>query len=243
VTRRVLASAAAIAALLIGGPGAGAQDPGWSREPWLQDLEAARAAVDSKYLEWLLSEREVDLDALFGRARSALMSARSDADARAVFDRLVQRFGDGHVGISWPRPAPAPAPAAMAAAPPAPPPTAHGFCRARGYGNATPGLAPALSGYAPIESGDLLPAGTIEAAGAKIGLLRIGVFDPHGSLSLCTEAVAALGIPLDAPCDDACDNRIVTRAYERLNAAIPSSSSTSPAMAAARNGPRPRHGW
>jgi hypothetical protein len=222
VTRRALASVAALAALLTGGSSVKAQDPGWSREPWLQDLDAARAAVDSKYanLEWLLSEREVDLDSLFGRARSALMNARSDADARAVFDRLVQRFGDGHVGISWPRPAPAPAPAAAAAAPPAPPTTAEGFCRARGYGNATPGLAPALSGYAPIESGDLLPAGTIEAAGAKIGLLRIGVFDPHGSLSLCTEAVAALGIPLDAPCDDACDNRIVTRAYERLNAAM-----------------------
>jgi hypothetical protein len=193
----------------------------WSPEPWLADLAQARVALTTRYanLEWLLTEREVDLDALFARAEAALRGARSDSEAIAVFNRLVQRIGDGHVTLDWPRP---PAPAAAATPAPPAPPTAASYCRARGYsppGNAA-GLAPALAGYQAIAEGDLLPAGTIEASGARAGILRIPVFDPHASTSLCVEAAEALGLPLDRPCDPECEDRLITEAYRRLGLAM-----------------------
>jgi hypothetical protein len=218
-----MAAVAAMAMLVLGAAPGPAQPPAWTPQPWLDDLAQARTAIDTKYanLEWLLTEREVDLDALFTRARTALGNARGDGEAVAIFNRLVERIGDGHVGLIWPRPAAAPAAAAGPVAPP-PAPSAEGFCRARGYSplsNAA-GLAPALAGYAPIAAGDLLPAGTIPAAANRVGLLRIVAFDPHVSNALCAEAVAALAIPIDRPCDEACDDRLVTEAYRRLGLAM-----------------------
>lgn len=132
---------------------------------------------------------------------------------------MVQRVGDGHVNLNWPRPSAPPA-ASAAPAGPAAAPTAADFCRARGYdaGQASPGLAPALSGYAPLDSDPVLPAGTLAAGGTRYGILRIGVFQPHGFPSLCADAVAALRVPLDRACDEACDNAIVTHAYGALTA-------------------------
>lgn len=220
--RRRIAVAAALAALALGGGGAAAQEA-WDAKPWLADLAQMRAALDAKYanLEWLRTERELDLDALFVRAAAAIEGAGGDAQAKAVFDRVVQRIADGHVGLSWPRPRPAPA-ATTAAPAPQPPATAEAFCRALGYnaGQASAGLGPALAGYTPVESAQLLPAGIVTAGGVRAGILRIGVFQPHGYPALCTEAVSALPVPLDRPCDEACENAIVTFAYRRLGAAL-----------------------
>ena len=220
--KRRTALAAALAALTFGGAGA-AQAPEWSPKPWLADLAQMRTAVETKYanIEWLRDEREVDLAALFDRAAAAITGAGSDAQARAVFDRLAQRFGDGHVGISWPRPGAAAGSGTAAPAKPAPM-TAESFCRARGYdaGQASAGLSPSLAGYVPIEAGQLLPAGTVTAGGARVGIVRIGVFQPQGFPSLCAEAVKSLSIPLDAPCDESCGNAIVTHAYRGLTGAL-----------------------
>lgn len=202
-------------------PAPTAPAPAWSPAPWLADLTAMQEAMRTKYanLLWLLEEREIDLDALFLRAGRALAGARSDAEAVAIFNRLIQRIGDGHVNLNWARP---PLPPGVQAAPAAPPsaPTAESFCRARGYDSASPGLGPALTGYRPLDNSDLLPAGTARIAGTAYGILRIGIFSPHGFNSLCTQAVAALSIPIGRPCDEACDNRIVTHAYARLTAAM-----------------------
>jgi hypothetical protein len=219
--KRLNALAAAVAAFTFGGAGA-AEVPAWTSKPWLDDLAQMRSAVDSKYanLDWLRQEREVDLDRLFERAAAAIGSATSDAQAMAVFDRVVQRFGDGHVAISWPRPegtGSSRVPAAKAA-----PMAAQGFCQARGYdsGQASPGLGQSLAGYTPVEEGPVLPAGTVSTGGVRAGIVRIGVFQPQGYPSLCAEAVQALSIPLDRPCDEACDNAIVTHAYRRLTGAL-----------------------
>jgi hypothetical protein len=213
---------AAWAALLLGATSA-AQAPAWSPQPWLADLAQMRAAVEAKYanIEWLRTEREVDHAALFERAAAAIGNASSDAQAIAVFDRVVQRFGDGHVALAWPRPSAARRADSAPAAEPAPV-TAEGFCRARGYdaGQASPGLGPSLAGYQPVEQGPLLPAGTVTAGGVRAGIVRIGVFQPQGFPSLCAEAVAALAIPLDRPCDAACEDAIVTRAYRGLTGAL-----------------------
>lgn len=221
---------AAFFALLLASAPVAAQAPAWSPSPWFEDLSAAQEAFRAKYanLEWLLTEREVDLDALFVRARTALRGARGDAEAMAIFNRLIQRIGDGHVSIDWPRPPAPPPPGAGQGAPAVPvtPPAAlpgpDAFCRARGYdaGQASPGIGPVLVGYAPLHGEELLPAGTATIGGTRFGILRIGVFSPHGFPQLCTEAVAALSIPVERPCDEACEDAIVTRAYRSLTTAL-----------------------
>ncbi|HEV2078543.1 MAG TPA: S41 family peptidase [Allosphingosinicella sp.] len=220
--KRRMAIAAALMALAFGRPVA-AQAPEWSPKPWLADLAQMRSAIDTKYanIEWLRSERELDVDGLFDRAAAVIANAGSDAQARAVFDRVVQRFGDGHVSISWPRPNP-PAASGPASAAKAAPMTAESFCRARGYdsGQASAGLGSSLEGYVPIESGQVLPAGTVTAGGARVGVVRIGVFQPQGFPSLCAEAVSALKMPLDAPCDASCEDAVITHAYRGLTAAL-----------------------
>jgi hypothetical protein len=192
----------------------------WNPQPWVEDLAQIRAVMDAKYanMDWLLTERELDLPGLFERAERAVRNAGSDAAAAAVFDRLMTRIGDGHVGLSWPRPAPPPA----AGPPPSEPaPTPQSFCRSIGYdGPASLGLAPALLGYTPLPDSEILPAGTASVGGVRTGFLRIAIFQPQGSPALCTQAVAALAIPIDRPCDDQCQDRIVTHAYRALGEAM-----------------------
>jgi hypothetical protein len=210
--RRFLAALAALCALLVGP--ASAQTAAWSPQPWLEDLAQMRAAIETKYanLEYLLTEREFDLAGLFERAGAAIRQARSDADAIAVFNRVVQRIADGHVTISWPRPA--------GAAAPAPAPTPQSFCRALGFDPSPAGIGPALSGYTPVATGDVLPAGTARIGGLTAGILRIAKFEPGSAPSLCAEALAAHAIPLDRPCSDACRDTVYTAAYARLTAAL-----------------------
>ncbi|HEX8642898.1 MAG TPA: S41 family peptidase [Allosphingosinicella sp.] len=214
--RKTLAALAAFCALLVAP--AAAQPPAWNPQPWLEDLAQMRAAIETKYanLDYLLTEREFDLAGLFERAGAALRQARSDADAIAVFNRIVQRIADGHVGIDWPRPS---VPAAIAAVPAAAP-TAQSFCRALGFDPSPVGIGPALSGFAPVASGDLVPAGTVRVGTLRAGVLRIAKFEPGSAPSLCAQAVAAHAIPLDRPCDAACRDIVYTAAYARLTAAV-----------------------
>ncbi len=144
--------------------------PEWSPAPWLTDLAQMRTAVERSYpnLGWLTADREVSLDRLFGRASDAIRASHSDADARRVMDRLVERFRDGHLALNWPAPTPTstqPSDAGKKGEPM----TAASFCRSRGYdaGQVTAGTAAALPGYRRIESGSVFPAGLIEAGGGR----------------------------------------------------------------------------
>jgi len=211
--------AAGLALLLLSAPASAAPPQPWSPSPWLEDLDQMGEALRSKYanLEWLEGEREVKLDALLSRARSRLAAAGSDAEAIAVFNRLIDRIGDGHVALDWP------AASRPAAAPPAATPaTPASFCARLGYdaSKSPPGAAKALPGYTPVGPQDVLPSGIVRIGGEAVGVVRIGLFDPHGSPSLCTEAVAALHIPLALPCDDGCQDKVLTFAYRRLTAAL-----------------------
>src|ERR1700743_3085527 len=73
--------------------------PPFDPKPWLDDLEQTRQAVATKYanVEGGVSEREIALGSLFTHEKSQLKFATSKPAARAVFDRLARRFGDGHV--------------------------------------------------------------------------------------------------------------------------------------------------
>lgn len=193
----------------------------WSPQPWLDDLAQAQAAfhVDYANLDWLEHDRGLDLDALFGRAAAAIRQAGSDADARRVFDRIVQGVADGHVEIEWPS-APPPAPSPVSGAAPPPPAASHPDpCAALGYNArfATPGIAPRLPGYTAVGAKeDGFAAGIVPVEGRKVGALRIAAFMPQAFPQFCGAAFAALHIPADGPCDDACGDRIESWAYRRM---------------------------
>lgn len=197
-----------------------AAQPAWSPQPWLEDLAQMRATLDAKYanLDWLREEREFDVDAAFRRTADQLRGAHGDAEARAIFDRLIARIADGHVEIDWPTPIAAQPEGAPASGSPAPVTPAR-FCRTLGYdpNQSKAGIGPALTGYRTLPGPNLFSAGTIRIGGRLIGVLRIGVFQPQGYPAACEEAVAALRTPLDRPCEDACADAILTAAYRRLN--------------------------
>ena len=190
-----------------------AQD--WSADPWLADLAQMRAAVETKYAnrDWLEQERGVHLDTLFDRAAGQLREAGSDADARSVLDRLTRRFADGHVELGWPAEIGPTLLGAISLSP----------CKAMGFDarKGSPGIGPHLTGYTALpEDGGLFTAGTVQVGHTRVGVVRIGAFQPQAMPALCTAALAALAIPPDTPCDDACQDRILAWANDRMTRAF-----------------------
>jgi len=188
--------------------------------PWIADLQQARQAFHDKYanLEWLENERGLKLDPLFDRAAQQLAGASSEADVRGLFDRIEQRIGDGHVQFVWPRRAPSQTAGGAKPGTLAP----RDLCAELNYDSrqASPGTAQAFPGYRPLADGNPFPAGTARSGEAIVGVIRIGVFQPQGYPELCREAVRTFAIPEDRPCDDQCQDKIITRAYARLTAAL-----------------------
>jgi Peptidase family S41 len=178
-------------------------------KPWLDDLAQMRSAFSGKYanFEWALFEREIDLSALFADARKRIDAAGTDAAARAAFDRLVRRLGDGHVELDWPDGA------AQSKGPPLP-------CADYDAARAAQPLAAFAKGYVPIvtaQSG-VFPAGLLTTGKHRVGVIKIALFSPTAFPVLCKEALAALSISADKPCDDQCENKVDAWAQARLNA-------------------------
>jgi len=187
--------------------------PIWDPGPWLGDLAQIRAAVDRDYpnRDWLTGELEVSLDQWFSRTAEAISSGESDADARRALDDLIKRFDDGHVALRWPGRA--------GAAPVTPPPaTLAGFCAALGYDarQVTAGTAAALPGYQTVDGGGSLAAGTVRVGETSVGIVRIGVFSPHGYPKLCEQAVANTRTAIGDACHAACGDRVLTEASALL---------------------------
>ena len=179
-------------------------------QPWIDDLSQGKDALATKYanFEWAVFEREVDLQGLFAETQERIEHATNEAEARAAFDRLARRLGDGHVRFDW-RGGPA------AAASPA-----RDQCSALGYDahmRAVP-VAANAAGYQPLvtsQSGEF-PAGMIGVNGQRVGVVQIGVFTPQGFPALCQAALQELAVPAQESCDDACSDRIESWASSRL---------------------------
>ena len=190
----------------------------WSLEPWIADLSQAQQAFKTKYanIDWLEKDRGILLSSLFDRAAARLRLARSDADARAVFDRLTTSFNDGHVSISWPRHAGASTPVGQAQT------TSKSLCAAMGFdaSRSTVGIGSSLAGYQPLKDESLFPAGIVTVGQRKIGVIRIGVFEPSGSPQICAAALSQLHIPQEQPCDDKCQDAVLTWSYNKLTSAL-----------------------
>jgi hypothetical protein len=170
--------------------------------PWFSDLEQTRQVLLTKYanLEWAARDREVNFPAPFADIHARLERAQNDGDARAAFDRLARKIGDEHLAFIWPK-----EPAVAVAGQP-------DRCAAMGYDARTRGplIAADAPGYQPLVTpqSDEFPAGFLAVGGAKIGIVKIGVFMPQGYPDLCLAALAALAIPADKPCEDACSDRV-----------------------------------
>jgi Peptidase family S41 len=207
ITRGPLVLTFMVAALLA--TTAYAASPAFDTQPWLQDLDTAREAVMTKYanLEWLVTEREVDLSQLFKDTESQIRNANSAAEARTALDRWARSFGDGHVKIRWPD-----QPAAL--------PLSAQTCAAIGFDARMQGapIAAHMPGYRALADAPApeFPSGTVEVSGHKVGVLKIGIFTPQGIPSLCDAALHELNIAATADCDDACSDRIMTWASDRM---------------------------
>lgn len=189
----------------------------WDAAPWLADVAQMRAAFETRYAnrDWLERERGWQIKTRFDQIAAQVQAAGSDAEARAILDRAMRGIGDGHVALRWPRPRPA---AVAAAGAEATAPTAGALCTAIGYDarKARPGIASALPGYRSLPAPGVLDAGTAPSGNTTLGVLRIPLFDPQAFPQLCTDAVAALKLAVDKPCDDGCQGEIITRAFAAL---------------------------
>jgi hypothetical protein len=168
--------------------------------PWLEDLQQVREALLTKYanLEWVVIEREVNLESLFASTTSRLEAATSDAEARAAISALTKELGDAHVGIRWNKRAASETP--------------HADCAQLGYSDETRsgGVGRYIPGFSPINdsSAKEFPAGVIPIQGHRVGVLGIGIFTPDGVPELCSEALSALHLAPDSLCDDACSDTV-----------------------------------
>ncbi|WP_332641335.1 S41 family peptidase [Brevundimonas sp.] len=194
-------------------PDAAAFDPAG----WIADLEQVRQEMASHYanLEWAVTEREAPLGPMFERGRQRLAGARSETEARAVFERLERYLGDGHVEFIWPR-AGAPASEAAptgAAAEPSP-------CEALGFEDEGPdgaAVASRLPGYRPLEGDSGFAAGLVEVDDRTVGVIRISQFSPQVHPAACAAALAGLR-PTGDPCDQACLDQLGILAADRVTA-------------------------
>lgn len=192
------------------GVAAAAPTAPFDRSAWLADFEQIKSAIttNSPNLEWA-AERGLDLAVVEARARSRLAAATDEATARSALERFVRNFGDGHMELRWPS-APGPALSTSAAAAP------RSTCAELGYRSEddSGAIATRLPNYqSSSPAGAHVAAGTVTIAGRTIGVLRIPIFAP--SPVECAAALAELGLPLDAPCDEACADR-VSRRTDRL---------------------------
>jgi hypothetical protein len=178
-------------------------------KPWLADLEQTRQAFAIKYanLEWAVFEREIDLNALFGDTRMRIANARDNEQARAAFDRLARRIGDGHVEFRWPEAGAESSRAENA-----------DRCGALGYDPAMNGdpVAALAPGYRPLPAPDEFPSGLLAVGGRTVGVIKIGLFMPRGAPALCRAALRALAVDPKKPCDDSCSDRVDMWATVRM---------------------------
>jgi peptidase S41-like protein len=189
---------AVCAMLLMAAPSRAA--PQFDPKPWLDDLDQMHRALDEKYanLEWAASDRGANLDDYFGRARNRILKAQDAGDAKAAFEGLIRRLGDGHVEIEWPQTAASPAPST----------TPADVCAQAGFDSAkaAPPLAASMKGYVSLfnAQSSTFPAGIVTVGGRRLGVLEIGLFSPEGFPELCREALQQAAHTPSSPCDEAC---------------------------------------
>lgn len=187
----------------------------WNAGPWVADLEAMRAAFRAKYanLDWMEQERGLPLDRSFDAAVAAVRQAGDDGAARAVLDRMVVQIGDGHVALRWPvKGGPT-----VSGSVPRSYATPSALCAGLGYeAGVRPGVAAGLPGRVELAEPGEYRAATVRMDGATLGIVRIPAFMPQAFPTRCEAVVAARPALLNAPCEEACQDAVLTGAYQAL---------------------------
>lgn len=178
--------------------------PTFDRTAWIADFELLRRALTLNYtnLEWAV-ERGMDLPATERRARKGLEAATSDHEARAVLERFIRDFGDGHLELVWPRTESRKQGRGSA--------LTH-VCERLGFRSrsASHAIGARLPGYRPLETENPIAAGTVTLGGKTAAVLRVEEFGP--SARECGAALAELGVAVEAVCDAACGELVRRRA-------------------------------
>jgi len=209
-----LALAAALTLLAVPAVAQTPQAPAFDAEGWVSDLRQVREAMGSHYanLDWAVNEREAPLGQLFQVGEQRLRMARSDADAREVFERLEKFLGDGHVDFVWAQP-PAGGAASGAGPDDRPPCDILGF---KADGRDGQAIATRLPGYQALEGDSGFPAGIVEVDGRKVGVIRIAQMSAYAHPQACAAAFAAFSRPAGEPCDDDCLESLRVMAVDRV---------------------------
>lgn len=205
---------ALVAALAMACAPAAAGD--FAREAWREDFAQLKTELARAYanLDWAVAERRMDLPALSRMTEAQLGRATSDEEARRVFDRFLDEFGDGHLYIDWPRPARA-KPADPAPAPDAKPATRT--CADLGYRAwRDPGLDfSAVPGWEKLDTAESasFPAGVLATpGGARLGIVRISLFMEQAVPEACAQVHRE-----PAPCDGDCAARVQAEVGRRIS--------------------------
>src|SRR5208283_1584979 len=77
-----------------------------------------------------------------------------------------------------------------------------------------------LTSYRRLDNDTILPIGLATIGGIRIGLLRIEVFMPQFTPSLCIDAVQELKISPTATCSESCQDAIEHAAYSRMTSIL-----------------------
>ncbi len=186
----------------------------FDKTQWLEDFGQVRQAFATRYanLELAQFDNANRLSDLLDKTRDRIDRAGSDADARAAFDRLTQRLGDGHVHFDWPT---------AASSADLRPGTADP-CRNFNPRQAALPLMVHAAGYKPLETPQsaIFPAGTLTVDGHTVGVIAIGLIGAGARPELCRQAVAALHLAPGSPCDGGCQDRIDRSANARYTEAF-----------------------
>lgn len=204
----------ALGCLLAAGVPARAPAREFDRQEWLDDFSQVREAFATKYanLEWAQHDSAHRLSDLLDETQARINRANADADARAAFDRLTRRLGDGHVHFDWPS-------VVKAGAQPTGPTSA---CRSFDPSRAASPLMTHASGYVSLQTpqSGIFPAGILLVANQKVGVIEIGLIGAGARPELCSEALALLRLRLGDTCDDTCETRIERIANARYTEAF-----------------------
>jgi hypothetical protein len=187
--------------------------------PWLEDFHQLFSEMSAHYanLEWAVEERKMDLPQLRAQTEASLRAAHDEADARRIISKFIERFGDGHLEIRWPK--------AHPQSSNTPPDTPQNLCARLGY-NAR--LSPGLD-FSPLpsftslngEEAKLYPGGLLKlATGRIVGVLRIGLFSEHAFPEFCEQAARKLSVAENSECDESCSDNLELETANLATAAL-----------------------
>src|ERR1700739_1672421 len=76
-----------------------------NREKWLEDFHQLLDEMSSHYanLEFAVTGRRMDLPKLKQETERRIKDANDEDQERRIFQNFLDIFGDGHLGIRWPR--------------------------------------------------------------------------------------------------------------------------------------------